>query len=488
MNTKPNYLLIFPDQWRGDCAGYLSHPVVETPFLDQLANQGITFTNCYSACPTCIATRACIATGQTPSSCGRLGYKDGVPWRYEDTLMKCLRDGGYQTLCAGKTHFFPQRAHLGFEEMRIYYNRTPEGEIESDYHIWLDDASGDLVQNTANEISTNSWLAHPWVHPEFLHPNNWTVNAAIELLERRDPLRPFFLQVGFHRPHPPFDPPIHYYEMYLKKELPPVPVGRWVGENSGPMTKVDGKRGRLPDDMLKRTRLAYYAQLTHIDYQIGRLLHWIRGKRWLDNTYIIFLSDHGEMLGDHHMFSKIIPLEGSAKVPLIIKPPRDAQYQTGWRCGHPVTHMDIMPTLLEVCGICIPESVEGSSLMPLIRHEKVRWRQFVHGEHAPGEGSAAGWQFVTDGKEKYMWDSVTGNEWFFNLEHDPQEIENLCSDPQCASRVDKWRKRLIAVLAERPQDALSDGTKLFSGSALPSVRPELLEEKLDPDGRRRPSF
>jgi hypothetical protein len=150
--------------------------------------------------------------------------------------------------------------------------------------------------------------------------------------------------------------------------------------------------------------------------------------------------------------------------------------------------MDIMPTVLQESGIDIPESVEGSSLMPLILQEKVGWRDFVHGEHAPGEGSAAGWQFVTDGKEKYMWDSVTGNEWFFDLERDPQEIENLCSDQQYASRVDKWRKRLIAVLAERPQDALSDGTKLFSGNALPSVRPELLKDKIDPDGQRRPSL
>jgi arylsulfatase len=488
VNTPPNFVLILPDQWRGDCGGYLGHPVVETPFLDQLASEGTIFTNCYTACPTCIATRACLATGQSPSTCGRIGYKDGIPWRYEETLMKCLREGGYQTLCAGKTHFFPQRAHLGFEEMLIYYTHTPENEIRSDYHIWLEKASDGLVLNTANEISTNSWLAHPWVHPEFLHSNTWTVNAAIELLERRDPLRPFFLQVGFHRPHPPFDPPLHYYEMYNDKELPPVPVGEWVEESSAVIRKVDGKTGRLPDHILNRTRRAYYAQLTHIDYQIGRLLHWLREKRWLDQTFIIFLSDHGEMLGDHNMFSKIAPFEGSAKVPFIIKAPVNYHNQMGRKCDQPVTHMDVMPTLLEQSGIPIPRSVEGSSLLPLIRQEKIRWREFVHGEHAPGEGSKIGWQFVTDGREKYMWDTVTGKEWFFDLERDPKENSNLILDQGYQPRVEQWRNRLIEVLADRKHDGLSDGIHLVPGRALPPVRPELLEKRLDPDGHTRPSF
>ena len=82
MPDRPNFLFIFPDQWRGDCLGSLGHPVVETPFLDQLAAEGVTFTAAYTACPSCIATRASLITGQTPSTCGRIGYRDGVPWRY----------------------------------------------------------------------------------------------------------------------------------------------------------------------------------------------------------------------------------------------------------------------------------------------------------------------------------------------------------------------------------------------------------------------
>lgn len=103
MNTdKRNILIIFPDQWRGDALGFLGHPVADTPFLDHLAGEGVTFTNAYSACPSCIAARASLATGLTPSTAGRLGYRDGVYWDYPLTYMKYLRDNGYQTMVSGK--------------------------------------------------------------------------------------------------------------------------------------------------------------------------------------------------------------------------------------------------------------------------------------------------------------------------------------------------------------------------------------------------
>ena len=496
----PNILLIFPDQWRGDClgtldtkgalgnTGALGNPAVETPFLDQLAHEGVTFTSAYSVCPSCIATRACLATGQSPSTCGRIGYLDGVPWRYDTTLMSVLRDGGYQTLCSGKTHFYPQRAHLGFEQLRLYDPQNHEGDFRSDYHVWLERETNGLVRDTAIEVSTNSWIAHPWVHPEYLHPNCWTVDAAIELLERRDPQRPFFLQVGFHRPHPPYDPPIDTFRTYLEARLPPVPVGNWALENDREAGTVDARSGRLPDHILDRTRRAYYAQLTHLDYQIGRLFRWLTVRKWLDNTYVIFLSDHGELLGDHYLFSKFTPHEGSAKVPLIIRPPKHSDHERGIACRTPVTHMDIMPTLLEEAGLPIPGTVEGMSLAPLIRGRNLEGRDFIHGEHAPGEGKSESWQFLTDGKRKFLWDAVTGRSWYFDLEKDPQEVFDLSEDPRYRSEVDLWRGRLIELLADRPQDELSDGKRLLSGHGLPPVRPELMEERNDPDGRARPTF
>jgi arylsulfatase len=483
MPDQPNFLFIFPDQWRGDCLGSLGHPVVETPFLDQLAAEGVTFTAAYTACPSCIATRASLITGQTPNTCGRIGYRDGVPWRYETTLMRCLRDGGYQTFCAGKTHFYPQRIALGFEEMRLYDVLNIERDFKSDYHAWLEQAGGGLVRDTTQETTSNAWLAHPWVHPEYLHPNTWTATAAIELLSRRDPTRPFFLQVSFHRPHPPLDPPIDYYERYQDRPIPLAPVGDWAEELAEPVRQVDASSGTLPEHVLARSRRAYYAQMSHIDYQVGRLLYWLMRRGWLDNTYIIFSSDHGELLGDHHLFRKVSPLEGSAKVPLIVRPPRSVKCPRGSSCDLPVAHMDLMPTILEEAGLAIPAIVEGSSLVPAVRGQETEWRDFIHGEHT---GGRPGNQYVTDGKEKFIWDSRSGRELFFDLSTDPPEETDRSHDPAYTDRVTMWRKRLIDVLAERPQDGLSDGERLMPGREPPAVRPELLEKHLDPDGRERP--
>ncbi len=473
-NQRPNFLLIFPDQWRGDCVGGpYNHPVVETPFLDQMANEGVTFTSAYSACPSCIATRACLATGRTPDGTGRIGYRDGVPWRYEGTMYHRLRDAGYQTINVGKTHFYPQRLHLGFEENRLYECiRIDEG-FDSDYHIWLKEKGQGLVRDTAMEITSNSWMARPWLHPEPLHPNTWTAQTAIEMLQRRDPARPFFLQVGFHRPHPPLDPPVEYFRQYEDREMPPVPVGDWAKEFAEPVRRVDSSTGTLPKHILDRSRRAYYAQITHLDYQIGRILECVRTMGELGNTWIIFTSDHGELLGDHNHFRKVVALEGSARVPFIVRPPQSFDGPRGSFRDEPISHFDVMPTVLEQAGLEIPADVQGSSLRPLLAGEDAQWRDYIHGEHS--SFSDQGNQFVTDGKEKFIWLTGSGRELFFDLKDDPQELHDRSGDPDYADRVALWRQRLIDLLAERPDDGLSDGERLIPGTSLPAVRPELLE-------------
>ncbi len=474
MSERPNFVLFFPDQWRADCLSSRGHPVAETPYVDQIAAEGVTFTSAFAACPSCIAARACLANGQTPSTVGRLGYRDKVTWRYPHTMMRVLRDGGYQTMCAGKTHFWPMRARLGFEELRIYDTGTIDPTFKSDYHEWLERETRGLVRDTVHELSGNSWLAHPWEHAEELHPSSWTASAAIELLEKRDPLRPFFLQVSFHRPHPPIDPPVSYFRQYERRELPPVPVGDWAAEFDHPVTDVgEAYSGRLPSRVLDRTRRAYYAQCAHLDFQVGRIFTWLRKHRLLEDTWLIFTSDHGELLGDHHLFRKANGFQGSADIPLLIRPPRDVEIPRGKESEVPTTHMDIMPTVLEAAGVEAPKGVEGDSLLAPMRGETVGWREFVHGEHTR---SRAGWQFVTDGREKYIWDSLSGREWFFDLGEDPRETWNRAGDPAAADRVAEWRARLIEVLAARPEDGLVVDGRLAPGKIAPTVRPELEEE------------
>jgi arylsulfatase A-like enzyme len=243
--------------------------------------------------------------------------------------------------------------------------------------------------------------------------------------------------------------------------LPEVLIGDWAAENDIPVTDPHGHSyGRLSENELDDARRAYFAQLMHLDDQVGRLLNHCRRNGLMKNTWIIFMSDHGELLGDHHMWRKIVPWEGSARVPLVMMPPMDGEHNH--LCGtvdpRCLTHADIMPTLLKLAGIAIPDCVDGKDILGDEHHE------YIHGEHAPC------WQYVTDGKEKFAWQSTTGKQWFFDLQTDPQELRNRVDDPTAQNRVTLWRTRLIQTLATRPQDGLTDGKQLIAGTSTPAVR------------------
>jgi len=466
---RPNILFVFPDQWRFDCLGALGHPSVETPFLDQMAAEGVVFSHAYTPCMTCIAARASLATGLSPSNTGRMGYRDGLPWPYANTFMRLLRDAGYQTMCAGKTHFWPARVRLGFEELALYEMPWQERERPSDYHCWLAQQTAGRVRDTADGLDSNSWIDRPWTHGEELHPSTWTTDAAIGMLERRDTTRPFFLQVGYHRPHPPLDPPLTWYERLRDAPLPPVPVGDWAGENDVPVRSIRHDRGKLAARQLDRTRRAYFAQISHLDSQVGRLVRFLEGHRLMESTWIVFASDHGEMLGDHHLFRKTCAFEGSAHIPMVIRPAGWNRQGLGSLCESPVTLTDLAPTFLELGGATSPDAMDGISLLAWTRGEHPRRREYVHGEHVPG------WQYVTDGCEKLIWHSRDDRRWFFDLQRDPCELHDLSNDATVAERVGLWERRLVDTLATRTDDGLVEDGALVPGSCAPVVRQWILD-------------
>ncbi len=471
--SRPNIVFILTDQHRGDCLSVSGHPVVETPHLDMLAARGVNFTSSYSCCPSCIAARASIFTGLRPTTHGRLGYRDRVPWRYERTLGGELSRGGYQTHCIGKTHFFPQRTHLGFDAIESYEGaQNFDGHFVNDYWEWLRERAGGHVNETLHGADWNSWVARPSHLPEALHNNSWVVTRGIEFLRRRDPTRPFFLNLSFHRPHAPLDPPQVFWDLYRDRPLPPVPVGDWAGRFDRPVEDANDWHGRLPPRLLDAARRAYYAQIAHIDSQIGRLRIALREQR-AGETWIVFTADHGEMLGDHFLFRKTYAYEGSARTPLIVCPPTPSARHV---CDAPVTQEDLMPTMLDIAGVPIPPGVEGRSVLPLLDGpSKTPWRPYVHGEHANCYGQEGmGVQYVTDGRVKYVWYTLSGREELFDLVRDREERHDCSRDPACRDLLEFWRARLAAELAPRVQDGLSDGKRLIPGTSLPQVRPELL--------------
>lgn len=485
---KPNLLLITVDQMRFDCLSELGHPIVETPNLDRLARGGVLFANAYSATPTCIPARAAIFTGMSQRSHGRVGYREKVAWEYEHTLPGELARAGYHTQCVGKMHMYPARNLCGFHNVvlhdgYLHYSRNNREmpmashfDQTDDYLHWLKQEAGAGADLMDLGLDCNaSTVTRPWHLDERLHPTNWTVTQSIDFLRRRDPGKPFFLWSSFVRPHPPLDPPQAYFDMYRDADMPEPPVGDWVDIAAAKRSGSDPTTlfGSVPKRRLDRARAGYYALITHLDDQIGRLLNALQEYGVLGNTLIVFASDHGEMLGDHHYFRKALPYEGSAKVPFIVSDPGGKLgLQAGSRLHQVIELRDLMPTLLDAAGVSIPGSVDGQSLLPLCRGEQPAWRDFIHGEHAYGKLSH---HYVTNGAEKYVWYSQTGEEQLFDLASDPQELVNLAGSPQWQDKLSAWRDILVTELNGR-EEGYVQGSGLVVGRTPRTCLDHLLRE------------
>ncbi len=239
-----------------------------------------------------------------------------------------------------------------------------------------------------------------------------------------------------------------------------MPMGDWADQRAR-MTSVDGFAGMgfMGQRQLHCARAAYYAQITHIDHQIGRLYEYLIEHEAFKNTLFVFTSDHGEMLGDHNLFRKALPYDGSARIPLIVAPPGDWQCNRGSVVDSVTELRDVMPTILDACGVAVPDTVDGQSLMPLTRGETVQWREYLHGEHAYGQLSN---HWITDGKYKYVWFSWTGREQFFDLVNDPQEMRDLIADAEVQKPIERYRQRLIEELTGR-EEGYTDGQRLIAG-------------------------
>lgn len=471
---KPNILFITVDQMRGDCLSLLHHPAVETPNLDNLARQGVYFRKAYSATPSCVPARAAIFTGMGQRSHGRVGYEDKVPWRYSRTLPWELASNGYHTQCVGKMHVYPPRNLCGFHHVVLHdgylYGRdkveTPVNfswESTDDYVPWLRDKAGAYRDLTDLGLDCNaSTVTRPWSLDESLHPTNWVVTQSIDFLRRRDTSKPFFLWMSFVRPHPPLDPPAYYLNQYLHRELPDPPIGTWIQDINEPSDDLNPilRKGKIPSARRKRALAGYYATISHIDEQIGRFMTALTEYGVLNNTLIVFTSDHGDMMGDHDFYRKALPYEGSAKVPFIISDPGGTLGLGRSKSLDDVVELrDIMPTLLDAAGAQIPDTVDGASLLPICRGAQVEHRNYLHGEHAYGGLSN---HYITDGHKKYIWYSQTGLEQLFDLDRDPYETTNLVAMEEESDTLDTFRRHLIRELAGR-EEGYSDGKQLIVG-------------------------
>jgi len=472
--NRPNILLVITDQQRADCVGLdpLAPACLQTPNLDWLARSGSHFRRAYAECPSCIPARHGLWTGTAPAANGAVGFK-GAEWNPPHTLAGELSRSGYQTEMIGKLHLWPLRKRYGFDHLQLA--DATRGD-DNDYVDWLRRRHGraEMHPGMAHGISSNGWIGRPHHLPEEQMHTFWVVDQAMEFLQRRDPQAPFFLNLSFIDPHPPLTPPALYYQRYIDRDLPAPVVGDWAPPFDGPQRGLDPNAPEicLDEHQLRCARAAYYGMVNFVDDQLGRLFQFAP---YLRDAVVLFVSDHGEMLGDHHMYRKTWPYEASARIPFIVRPPDSWGIPGEVTCSTPVGLQDVMPTVLDAAGLDVPATCTGHSLMPIVRGEADRVRDVLHGEHAGCYRNEDGNHFLVDEGHKYAWYSQTGREHLFDLAADPREERDLARGSDAADRLEPWRRCLADVLAGRPEEFVDGDGHLVPGQThtpyLPGFNP-----------------
>jgi len=461
---RPNVLLMMTDQHRGDAVGCYGNAAVHTPNLDAIAARGVRFSRGYSSLPSCTPARATLLTGWGAWRHGMLGYAR-VATKYENELPRMLREAGYYTYGIGKMHWYPQKTGHGFHGTLVDESgrRETEGFI-SDYHQWFAKEAPGRNPN-ATGIGWNEYRHGVYKLPEHLHPTVWTGNMAVEYLQQYDRPQPWFLKVSFARPHSPYDPPERLWARYKDADVPAPVKGKWADEYAEPAGGRSAYRGDFGPDQPLQSRRAYYANISFIDEQIGRVLDAVKRRGWLDDTLIVFTADHGDMLGDHNLWRKTYAYEGSARVPMLLSWPTSmtaAKVARGTELTQLVELRDILPTLLDAAGVLgdyDEARFDGRSMLELLRGETAKWRTVLDLEHARCYWPENQWNALTDERYKYIYFSLNGREQLFDLKTDPGEKVDLSAKGDHAKTLATFRAKLAALFARqgRGEQWVKDG-------------------------------
>jgi len=452
---KPNIIFITTDQQRYDALGINGNSILQTPFLDKLAARGMNFTKAYSTCPVCIPARRTWYTGLHPSTHGMVSYQDGVDFDPPATLPGVLKENGYQTQLVGKMHLHPQGKRYGFDHVILSEspNHRPDSpyQARNDYCRWLEGQglSGALMHRYG--VLSNDRTARAFEEDSRLHHSSWVTEQAVKfIMEDRDPTCPFFMHLSYLAPHPPFLPPQQYFDYYMRQsEDFDVKLGNWVG-NWEPRKgrPADAGRGPFIKKEMQEACAGYYGLIQHVDDQISFFFNKLFGYatgREKDPLIVVFTSDHGEMLGDHHLFRKSLPYEGSAHVPFFIC---TFNMDTAKGTSDELACLeDVFPTILDLAGVDAPSHLgehDGRSLAPILRGEKPTARESLHVEF----GTGCPFNSVVDQRYKYIWFADTQEEQLFDLQEDPNELNDLSGQTE---RLAPYRDELEKFLAGRPE-------------------------------------
>ena len=428
-----NVLFILSDQHRGDYLGAAGHPCVQTPNLDRLAARGVQFTNAYSVSPICGPARASLATSRYPheiNSYGNATCFDGKT----PTVAHRLAAGGIRAASVGRMDFLPGANH-GYDAVLP----TPRDPLAIAEFLRSPAVKRYDISHTMLRVEhlEEAKLPHP-----FRHILAWLDESAQQE-------QPWHLFANTVKPHCPFKVPKKYVAMYdgLEIPLPVIPEGHI--ENLHPALKEQRFHWNIEelrsDADLRLIRKSYFAMITWLDEAIGRVLDKLEEKGVLDETLIIYSSDHGDHMGDHGMWQKCNLLDSCARVPLIVAGPGVPE---GRKTDTLVSHLDINPTILTAMGCSVPQDMRGQDLLALAARGAAQADRAVFGEYH-GPGAVTGEFMVRQGRWKYIhYEGMPPQ--LFDLLSDPGELQDLGEDPAHAGvreRLDQMLRREFGDLA-----------------------------------------
>jgi len=474
VKDRPNIILIMPDQHRADALGCAGNPAVLSPNIDRLASEGVLFTQAYAQSPLCQPARASLITGRYPHDHGCVINGDTFPAPEEPNFLNALRDGGYEVAEVGKVHVgvippdtprWPYLGQYGFTYMDEIYGKMAYLIRDSEYTELLDRAGvleafrDDLrrrVAKSADDPRSTGWLTaaevedvdelEPWFAgpapvPDELYIDHYVGDRTVEWLEQCEGDDPFFLWVGFCGPHDPYDAPQSYADPYLER-LEEIPVGSLEPPGPTPCeaynSLLESKKdysgtGEMSAEIVRRLRAFYYGNVTLIDERIGDILRVLEKRDLLDSTWIIFTSDHGDMLGDHQLLAKSVMNDGALRVPMIVRPPGGME---GRVVDDLVELGDAGATILAAAGLEPLTSSVARTLTPYVTLSEGPAREAIFAE-------VEGFSSVITPDYKYVIERDTEVPCLlFDRRGDPEENRNL------ADGHDELRQRLYEALLE----------------------------------------
>ena len=450
--NRPNILWICTDQQRFDTLGCCGNTFVKTPNLDRLALGGTQFNQAFCQNPLCTPSRASLLTGRYPRTTRARQNGQSIP-PGEVVVPRIFSDNGYICGLSGKLHLAPCEPHASpVRERRIndgysdfHWSHHPDDDwATGEYNAWL---RAHHLEYKRKPFPDSRYIQTSMA-PRY-HQTTWCVQKAIEFLREEQSRAPWLFSVNIYDPHHPFDPPPELLQPYLEK-LDEIPLPNYVeGElDDKPIyQRIDhtgaygGQKNLYPCDQMndqdhRLIRAAYWAMCDLIDTQVGRLLDALEKSGQRENTIVIFMSDHGEMLGDHGIYLKGPHFyDVATRVPLIVSWPDHIKAQISPAL---VELVDIAPTLLEAAGLPIHPGIQGKSLWPLLTGEasadyhrdSVLCEHYGTTHHTPGETGAYGTMLRTQTHKLTVFHGDETGE-LYDLRRDANETHNLWNAPDC---------------------------------------------------------